>query len=279
VKKIKSKKINNAILIIITALLSVLFLLPLIWMVLTSFKSLSESMATSDLLPKIWTLENYLSIFSVASEAPIIHWLINTAIVTLAGTMLTLVVDVLAAYGLARLNIPLKKTFIAIIVGAMSIPGIVTLFPAYYMFRTFDLLNTYAPLIFPYSANVLGVYMIYSFLIAFPKELEEAATIDGASNLNILIRVVYPSIRPVVLTLGVITFLAIYNDYLWPNLVVSNNQMKTITIGLAGLILGANFVNPAKMMASTVIAIMPAIAIFLMVNKHLVKGINNTGLK
>jgi len=147
------------------------------------------------------------------------------------------------------------------------------------MFRVFKLLNSYVPLILPYTANVLGVYLIYNFLISFPKELEEAASLDGASYIDILIRVIYPSIKPVIMTLGVITFLGIYNDYLWPNLVVSNNQMKTITTGLAALIQGANFVNPAKMMASTVIAVLPAIAIFLMVNKYIVKGVTNSGIK
>lgn len=275
----KNKKINTVILIIISIVLAVLFLLPLIWMLLTSFKTLSESIGSSSLLPKIWTFESYKSIFASTSEAPIIRWLINTAFVTSVGTILTIFVDVLAAYSLARLNVPGKKIFLLIIIGAMAVPGIVTLFPSYYIFRTLKLLNSYVPLALPYSANVLGVYLIYNFLVAFPKELEEAASIDGASYIDILIKVIYPSIKPVIMTLGIITFLGIYNDYLWPNLVVNNNKMKTITTGLAALIQGANFINPAKMMASTVLAVLPAIVIFLMVNKYIVKGITNTGIK
>jgi len=275
----KKKTINTMILVAISTLIAVMVILPLLWMVLTSFKTLSESMASSDLLPKIWTLENYLSIFDSTSDAPIIIWLINTAIVTIAGTVLTIIIDVLAAYSLARLNVPLKKFFLLVIVGAMTIPGIVTIFPAYYLFRTLGLLNTLVPLIVPYLANVLGVYLIYNFLISFPKELEEAAHLDGGTLMQILIHVVFPAIKPVTMTLGVITFLSIYNDYLWPSLVVSNNEMKTITVGLAGLIQGANFVNPARMMASTVIAVLPAIIIFLVVNKYIVKGVTNTGLK
>lgn len=275
----KSKKISTVILVLIATILATLFMLPLIWMILTSFKTLSESMASANLLPKIWTFENYKSIFSATTEAPIIQWLINTAIVTIIGTLFTIFIDILAAYALARLNVPFKKLFLTIIIAAMAVPGIVTLFPSYYIFKTFKLLNSYIPLTLPYTANVIGVYLIYNFLIGFPKELEEAASIDGASYIDILIKVVYPSIKPVVMTLGVITFLGIYNDYLWPSLVVSNNEMKTITTGLAGLIQGANFVNPAKMMASTVIAVLPAIAIFLVVNKYIVRGITNTGIK
>lgn len=275
----KKKRIGTIVLIIVSIILAVFFILPLIWMVLTSFKTLSESIASSKLLPKIWTLENYVSLFKATSDTPIIRWLVNTAIVTMVGTLLTIVVDVLAAFALARLNVPLKKMFLTIIVIAMAVPGIVTLFPSYYIFRSLKLLNTYIPLTLPYTANVLGVFLIYNFLISFPKELEEAASIDGASYLDILIKVVYPSIKPVVMTLGIITFLTIYNDYLWPNLVVSNNTMKTVTTGIATLILGANFVNPAKMMASTVLAVIPAIIIFLAVNKYIIKGITNTGIK
>lgn len=280
-KKIRKKKIklSRIILVTIALLLCCLFLFPLVWMVLMSFKSLGEAMGSSNLIPKIWTFENYISIFSDTQGTPIIKWLINTGIVTSIGTLLVLFVDILAAYALARLNVPLKKVFMFIIIFAMAIPGIVTLFPSFYMFKMANLLNSYIPLIFPYTANVTGVYLIYNFLIAFPKELEEAATIDGANIRQILFNVILPSIKPVVLTLGVVTFLAIYNDYLWPSLVVSQNEMKTITTGIASLIQGANFVNPAKMMASTVIAIIPGVTIFIFVNKYIVKGSNNSGIK
>lgn len=275
----KKKKSTTFILIFIALVFAVLFLLPIIWMVLTSFKTLSESMSSARLIPKIWTLENYKSIFSTTSGEPIIKWLINTAIVTFVGTFLVIIIDILAAYALARLNVPKKAVIMSIIVFAMGIPGIVTLFPAYYLFKSAKLLNTFAPLILPYTANVTGVYMIYNFLIDFPKELEEAAIIDGASLFDILKEIIFPAIKPVVMTLGVITFLGIYNDYLWPSLVVSKDEIKTITVGLAGLIQGANFVNPARMMASTVIGIVPAVLIFLYVNKYIVKGVTNTGIK
>jgi multiple sugar transport system permease protein len=116
-------------------------------------------------------------------------------------------------------------------------------------------------------------------LLSFPKDLEEAAYLDGASQWQILYHVIFPAIKPVAMTLAVITFLAIYNDYLWPSLVTNSNEMKTITLGIATLIQGSNFVNPAKMMASTVIATIPAVVIFLLANKHIVKSVTNTGIK
>jgi multiple sugar transport system permease protein len=265
--------------IILATIISILFFLPLVWMLFTSFKTLSESMASSNILPEKWTLGNYKGIFSTVSEAPILRWLLNTAFITVVGTVLVVFVDILAAYSLARLNVPGKKIILTIIFVSLAVPGIVTLFPAFYMFKAVNLLDTFAPLILPYAANTMGVFLIYNFLRSFPKDLEEAAYIDGASQWQILYHVIFPSIKPVAMTLGVITFLGIYNDFLWPSLVTNSNEMKTITLGIATLIEGANFVNPAKMMASTVIAIIPSIIVFLMANKYIVKSVTNTGIK
>lgn len=266
-------------LIILATIIAFLFLFPLIWMVFTSFKTLSESMAGASILPSKWTFENYASIFTSVTEAPILRWLFNTGLITILGTILVVIIDILAAYSLARLNVPGKKVILGIVFGALAIPGIVTLFPAFYMFKSVGLLDTYIPLIMPYTASTMGVFLIYNFLISFPKDLEEAAYIDGASQWQILYHVIFPAIKPVAMTLGVITFLAIYNDYLWPSLVTNSNEMKTITLGIANLIQGANFVNPAKMMASTVIATIPAIIVFLIANKYVVKSVTNTGIK
>ena len=275
----RQKRLKSGILVAVASVLAVLFLFPLVWMVVTSFKTLSESLASASLLPNEWTLENYVSIFSASADSNMVQWTINTAIVTLIGTALVIFVDVLAAYALARLNIPGKKVILGIVVIALTVPGIVTLFPAFYLFKSADLLDTYAPLILPYSAGTLGVFLIYNFLRSFPKELEEAAYLDGATQWQVLTKVIFPTIKPVVTTLGVVTFLAIYNDFLWPSLVTNSDEMKTLTLGVATLVQGSNFVNPAAMMASTVVATVPALIIFLWANKYFVKGVTNSGIK
>lgn len=275
----RQKRLKSGILVAVASVLAVLFLFPLVWMVFTSFKTLSESLASASLLPNEWTLENYVSIFSASADSNMVQWTINTAIVTLIGTALVIFVDVLAAYALARLNIPGKKVILGIVVIALTVPGIVTLFPAFYLFKSADLLDTYAPLILPYSAGTLGVFLIYNFLRSFPKELEEAAYLDGATQWQVLTKVIFPTIKPVVTTLGVVTFLAIYNDFLWPSLVTNSDEMKTLTLGVATLVQGSNFVNPAAMMASTVVATVPALLIFLWANKYFVKGVTNSGIK
>lgn len=248
-------------------------------MILTSFKTLSDSLESASLLPKSWTLENYRLILNASSESPLIRWLLNTTIVTVLGTLLVLFVDVLAAYALARLQIPGRKIILAIVVTALTIPGIVTLFPAFYLFREAELLDSYVPLIVPYAAGTLGVFLIYNFLRTFPKDLEEAAYLDGANQWQVLTKVILPTLRPIITTLGIVTFLAIYNDFLWPSLVTNEAEMKTMTLGIATLVQGSNFVNPAAMMASTVIATLPALLLFIWANRYFVKGITHSGLK
>lgn len=275
----KSKSAASILNIVVATVLGLIFLVPILWMIFTSFKTLGEAMASSSLIPQSWTLENFTQLLNETQDAPIGSWIVNTAIVTAVGTLLVVFVDVLAAYSLARLNFPGKKLVLAAIVGALTIPGIVTLFPAFYLFKSLNLTDTYAPLILPYSAGTLGVFLIYNFLLSFPKELEEAAHLDGANQWRILVSVIFPTVRPAILTLTVITFLNIYNDYLWPELVINSPEMKTVTTGLASLIQGANFVNPAKMMASTLIATLPALIIFLFTNRYFVKGVTGSGIK
>jgi multiple sugar transport system permease protein len=275
----KSTSLSSIVNLIAATLLGLLFLIPILWMIFTSFKTLSESFASSALLPHTWTLGNYRSLTQMSDDAPIFRWILNTGIVTVLGTLLVVIVDVLAAYSLARLQFRGKKIILSTVIVSLTIPGMLTLFPAFYWFKALGLLDTFVPLILPYASSSLGVFLIYNILLSFPKELEEAAHLDGASQITILRRVILPSIWPAVLTLAVITFLNIYNDYLWPLLVINSPEMKTITTGLASLILGSNFVNPAKMMASTVVATLPALIIFLITNRFFVRGVTSSGIK
>lgn len=273
-----SKKVY-VILSIIASVIAYFCLIPLLFMIFTSFKGMGESISSSSLFPNIWTMENYKELLADVTTAPIFRWLFNTAVITVIGTLSVLVVDVLAAYALARLQVPFAGKMIGIIIWVMTIPGIVTLFPSFYIFKNIGLLQGYLPLILPYTANAMGVFLVYNFLKDFPVALEEAAIMDGASLLTILRKIIFPSIKPVVMTLGFITFLNIYNDYLWPSIVIQSNEMRTLTVGVGSLVLGANFVNPGIMMAATVFAVFPALLLFLVVNKYIVKGVTNVGIK
>jgi multiple sugar transport system permease protein len=273
------KNLKTVILVLIACFIAYLFMLPLMFMVFTSFKGVSEALSSTTLMPIEWTLQNYVDLLSQTSVSPIGRWIINTVIVTVFGTLLRMVVSTLAAYSLARLHVPFKKAILVCLIWAMAIPEIVTLFPLYYIFRETGMINGYLPLILPSGAAVMTVYLIYTFMMSFPVELEEAALIDGASLMSVLIHVVIPSIKPILMTQGFITFLELYNSYLWPSLVISRNESRTITLGIASLVLGDNYVNPGLMMAATVVAVAPVLLVFIFTNKYIVRGFTHSGIK
>jgi multiple sugar transport system permease protein len=273
------KKIEKILLIIIAIVIAYLFLLPLLFMFFTSFKGLSESVTATTLLPKTWTIQNYIDLFSNTKTSPVGQWFINTLIVTVLGTTLRITISVLAAYALARLNVPFKKFFIIGLIWGMAIPEVVTLFPMFYMFKEINMLNTLAAIILPAGSSVMCIYLIYNFLLSFPLSLEEAAYIDGANVFQVLWHIVLPSVKPVVITQAFITFLSLYNGYLWPSLVINRVEKRTVTLGIAALVLGENYTNPALMMSATVVSVLPVLLIFMVANKYIVKGFTQSGIK
>lgn len=273
------KNISKILLLMMACIIAYLFLLPLLFMVFTSFKGVAESVTSTTLLPKEWTFENYIELFHNTDTSPVIQWLINTAIITICGTALRITTSVLAAYALARLNVPGKKIILIGLIWAMAIPEIVTYFPLFYIFKQIGGLNTYWALILPSGSGVMCIYLIYNFLIDFPKELEEAGLVEGANIFQILWHIVLPSVKPVVITQAFITFLGLYNSYLWPSLVINKNETRTITLGIAALVLGENYANPGMMMASTVVSVIPVMIIFIFANKYIVKGFTHSGIK
>ncbi len=275
----QSKKLKTVVLVIVACIIAYLFLLPLFFMVFTSFKGLSEAMTSSTLIPKEWTLKNYMDLFANTTSSPIGRWFINTIIVTFAGTILRIITSTLAAYALARLDIPFKSLIIIGLIWAMAIPEIVTFFPLFYIFKEIGMINSLWPLILPSGSGVMVIYLIYNFLKSFPKALEEAAYLDGASTLQILWHIVIPSIKPILFTQGFITFLGLYNNYLWPSLVINRTEMRTLTLGVASLVLGENYNNPGLMMAATVMTVLPVLLCFMFVNNYIVKGFTHSGIK
>ncbi len=254
----RTKNVNKIFLVIIACIVAYIFLLPLMFMIFTSFKGIAESVTSTTLLPKTWTMENYQKLFRNTATSPVMRWLGNTAVVTCAGTVLRIVVA---------------------LVWAMAIPEIVTFFPLFYMFKQIGGLNTFWPLILPSGSGVMCIYLIYQFLLAFPKELEEAGFVEGANVFQVLWHIVVPSVKPVIVTQAFITFLGLYNSYLWPSLVISKNENRTITLGIAALVLGENYTNPGLMMASTVVSVLPVMIIFMFANKYIVRGFTQSGIK
>jgi multiple sugar transport system permease protein len=268
-------------LVIIASIIALVFVIPLFWMLSTSFKNDFEAIAGGlTWLPKEFTLENYAyTLLGESLSVPVLKWMFNSVFVGIAGSVLIVFVDSLAAYALARLDVPFKKTIFALFISTLMIPWVITFLPLYLEFSNLGWLDSYAALIFPYSANAFGVFLLFQFFRGFPKELEEAAYLDGANKWQIFTRVVLPSARPIMWTLGIFSFMTIYNDFLWPLVATSSPEMRTITTGIAIMQQGSFVSSYGKLMALTSIATIPILIIFLIGQKQLIKGITQSGIK
>ncbi|WP_026694331.1 carbohydrate ABC transporter permease [Peribacillus kribbensis] len=271
---------SKTVLIILAIIIGLIFIVPIFWMLATSFKTDQEAFTAGlKWLPKVFTLENYQYAFGNNGDTPVLQWMGNSLFVGVVGTLIVLFVDTLAAYGLARLDVPFKKLLVGLFIGSLTIPWVITFLPLYMEFNKFGLLDTYAVLILPYSANAFGVFLLYQYFRGFPKELEEAAFLDGANKWQVFVKVVLPSARPVIWTLAIFTFMGIYNDFLWPLVTTNSPGMRTITTGIAVMQQGSFVSSPAKLMALTSIATIPAVLLFVIGQRSFIKGVTQSGIK
>jgi multiple sugar transport system permease protein len=273
-------KTFKIIMVIVAIIVGLIFIVPILWMLATSFKTDQEAFTAGiKWLPEVFTLENYQYTLAGNTDTPVLKWMGNSLFVGFVGTLIVLFVDTLAAYGLARLDVPFKKTLISIFIGSMTIPWVITFLPLYMEFSALGLLDTYAVLILPYSANAFGVFLLYQYFRGFPKELEEAAFLDGANKWQVFVKVVLPSARPVIWTLAIFTFMGIYNDFLWPLVTTNSPEMRTITTGIAIMQQGSFVSSPGRLMALTSVATIPAVLLFIIGQRSFIKGVNQTGIK
>lgn len=266
---------------IFAGVIALFFLVPTIWIVLTAFKTDAEALRGGiNFWPDQFTFENFAYLFSPDNyEVDVVGWLKNTLIVSTVGTTAVVLIDSMAAYGLARLNVPFKRVIILLIMVSMLIPGVITLLPQFLNFANLGLLNTYAVMILPVTASTTGVFLLYQFLRSFPAAIEESAVLDGANKWQIFWHVVLPNVKPMVVTLAVTTFIGLYNDFLWPLVTINRNQLKTITVGVANMMSGSLSVSYGRLMALSLLSSIPMLIVFIVAQKQLVKAITHTGIK
>jgi len=257
---------------------AVAFLLPVVLIFITSFKTENEVLNFTSLLPKEWTVENYRRLFDSAAEVPIGRWLFNSLLVSSCVTLLVLTVDSLAAYGLARLDLPGKRIVFALIVATIMVPGQVLLVPMYLILNKLGWLDTFWALTIPPAANAFGVFLLHQFFKGIPRELEEAASLDGCTRLGIYWRVVLPLSWPALATLGILTFIGSWNDFIGPLVYMDSSLKLTLPVGIA-LFQSSHFDEYSLTFAASTIATIPVLIIFLIFQKQIVRGMMHSGLK
>ena len=263
---------------VILCLLSLLFLAPVYWMISTSLKPEADTIAQPvQWLPAHPTLANYTEVLH-SPDGNILRWTWNSLFVASVFTVLHLILCTLTAYPLARMRFPGRNAWFWFILSSLMIPGIVTLVPTYLMMIQFNWINSYQSLIWPGISGVFGVFLLRQFFVGIPKELEEAARLDGASSLQVLRHVILPLAIPALVTLGVFAFMGSWNNFLWPSFVVTDPDKMTLPVGITTF--SQRYVTDyGKLMASTALAAVPVLIAYLVAQKYLVAGLATSGLK
>lgn len=258
--------------------LALVFAVPLLWMFLTSFRTIEDSRRIPlTLIPDELTLRAYRLLFS-DEQNPVFTWALNSLIAAAAHAALVLVVSSMAAYALARLQFRGKGVLFGIIVATLFVPGFIFLMPNYLMMDRLGWLDTLIALIVPGAAGAFGVFFLRQFFLAIPKELEESALIDGANTWQIFTRIVLPNAKPALVTLGVLSFLGNWNDFIWPIFVLFSPERLTLPAGLSTLQAAYNIDYPVVMAGATVAAV-PVLILFVFVQRYVIEGVASSGLK
>lgn len=258
-------------------LFALFFLLPMVWMVSTAFKPFHEWL-NPNWIPDNPTLENFQSIFNDRS-LPIVSWLKNSFVIAALFTFCILVIDSLAGYAYARMEFPGKKILFGLLLATLVMPGIMFLIPNYITVARLGWIGTLQGVIAPGLSGVFGVFFMRQFFLSIPKELEEAAYIDGASVFQTFLSVVLPLSKGSIITLGIITFLDSWNSFLWPLLILGGDRKAlTLPVGLATL-QGQYTFDYGKLMAGAMVITLPVLLLYAFSQRYIIRSITMTGIK
>lgn len=260
----------------VVLIVSAVMLLPLVWMILTSFKPEVDIVTyPPQLFPRQLTFQHYLDVWN---RIPFARLYLNTIIFAGGVTIISLALDSMTAYALARLQFPGRGiVFIAVLVMLM-LPFQVTLIPLYDLLVSLGWTDSLHGLIIPRATNAFGIFFLRQFFLSLPKDLEEAARVDGAGEFRIYRQIVMPLAVPALLTLGLFHFMYNWNDLLWPLIVNQDQAHQTLPSGLA-LFMGQHVVEYGLLMAASVMALVPVVLFFLLIQRRFIEGVATSGMK
>ncbi len=257
--------------------IALITLFPLLWLVGTAFKSPSENIFQSppQLLPAHPTFDNFITVWQTN---PFGQYLFNSTIVALLTVALNLIFCALAAYPLARLSFPGRDWIFTAVVTTIMIPFQIVMIPLYILTVQIGLRNTYLGMIFPSLASAFGIFLLRQAFLGVPKELEEAARMDGCSELGLWWNIMLPAIRPALATLAIFVFIGAWSDFLWPLIVIQDENLYTLPLGVAKLA-GTFSLDWRLVAAGSVISIAPVTILFLFLQRYIVPTDAGSGVK
>ena len=269
-------RLGEYVLIAVFTVITIIFVMPLVVMVLSAFKPLAEILRTPPTLwPEAPTLDNFRT---VLSEAPYFLWYRNSLVVAIAVTAFAVFTSSVAGYIFAKFEFPLKQPLFVLILATLMIPFPVLLIPNYIIANRLGVLNSLWALVLPGMVSAFGIFLIRQFAAGIPRDLIEAARLDGAGEWAIFGRIVLPLLRPALAALGVFTFLASWNDYLWPLVAINDLDKSTIPLALT-FFSSVQSTRYDLIMAAAAMAVVPVLIVFLIFQRHIVKALVLAGMR
>lgn len=250
--------------------------LPFIWMVITSFKTEEEVFSwPPKFYPTLFNFDNYKGAFDLI---PMTKLVLNSVFVAGAVTALQLVLNSLAAYGLSRFKFKGRDFVFMLLIGTLMIPAEVIIIPMYVIVKNMGMLNSYASLIVPFMSSAFGIFLLRQFFLGIPKELEDAAFMDGAGRMKIFWKIILPMAKPALWTTAIFSFLGRWNSYMWPLVAINDPDKQMIQVGLSQFS-GDWMTQWTWKMAASTTAVIPIIIFFFFIQKQYVEGISGVGIK
>jgi multiple sugar transport system permease protein len=272
-----SKKHGHWLLYVILSAALILVISPFVWMVLGSFKSEGE---LKQVPPTWWpqdaSLDNYQRLFDQLAFGT---FFTNSTIVALAVTAGNLLFCSMLGYAFAMLEFPGKRALFLVVMGTLMIPVVATFVPLFVLVANIGLIDTLPGLILPFLVGPFGVFLMRQFFIGLPRDLLDAGRVDGAGELRIFSRIYLPLAGPALATLGILTFLASWNNFLWPLVVAQNEETYTLPVALALYSVGQNSTEYGLLLAGATVIVMPILIVFLIFQRRFIEGIATTGIK
>ncbi|WP_195980519.1 carbohydrate ABC transporter permease [Clostridium perfringens] len=273
----EGKKISRIFMHLFLIIIAIIMILPFVWMVLTSFKSVTESTQMNPfvIFPSHWRIENYIE---VIKGNDFLSLYINTFLMMIFRVICSVLFSAMAAYAFARLEFPGRNFLFGLVLFQMMIPAQVFIIPQYLMIDQINMRNTIFALVFPGLVSAFGTFLLRQFFMGLPKELEEAAYLDGCNIGQTFFKVMLPLARSGLVALSIFTALFAFKDLMWPLIVNSNTDAATLSSALSK-IQSAYSVNYPQLMAASVLAIWPMLAVYIIFQKQFIEGIATSGGK
>lgn len=267
---------RRIVLLLALGVIAVLAVAPLLWMLSLSLMPTGEANAFPPrLLPTRVTFEHYRTLFT---RMDMWRYVANSAFLASTVTLISVLLNGMAGYAFAKLRFRGRDGLYRALAGALVIPGQVTMLPLFLMVKQLGLVNTWAGAMIPWLASIFGIFLVRQYAFSIPEDLIDAARVDGASEWRIFRSIVVPVIRPILLTLAVFTFMGAWNDFLWPLIVLSNDQRYTLPVALANLSL-EHVQDTELMMAGAVLTVLPVLVLFLAMQRYYMDGITAGSVK